>query len=109
MRLYASPHDFTLGVRKRHAPALAAARCRACSWGAISNSSFGPNEAVVACRTLLFPDPPRAAVAASSSYEPLLIQQLSCTGQESSLRDCNITWCNEGCPGRAYGAAVRCA
>ena len=99
---------------QRHLSALTATCRHACSSGGISNSTFGPNEAVVACRTLLFPDPSRAMVVDSSSYfrwpaPHLLIQQLSCTGRESSLRDCNITWCNETCPDHAVSAALRCA
>ena len=90
------------------APLLPVARTR--SWGSISNSSFGPNEAVVACRTLLFPDPSRAAVDTSYSYYSsgsMWIRELSCTGQEPRLRDCKITWCNESCP-IGGTAAVRC-
>ena len=92
---------------------LPAARAR--SWGGINAINFGRNEAVVACRTLLFPDPSRAAVSAASNIDMprhMWIQQLSCTGQESSLGECSITWCNETCPYPAYSeiaAAVRCS
>ena len=92
---------------------------RACSWGGISNINFGRNEAVVACRTLLFPDPSLAEVSVTRNIDipqRMWIQQLSCTGQESSLGECSISWCNETCPYPAFtgnlythAAAVRCS
>lgn len=77
-------------------------------WGGISNATFGQNEAEVACRTLGFNDTSKASVyngtdtGSGSAYlpsqGPLLIRQISCSGQEAKLRLCNITWCDEQCP-----------
>lgn len=90
-----------------------------CRWGVINNLTFGETEALVACRTLFFPDPSKAQVYfprdpeygdgfTMHSEDMMWIKNITCRGNESKLRECDITWCDETCPvGGPVG--VKCA
>ena len=99
-------------------------------WGTVSNTTFGKNEAIVACRTLFFPDPEKGSVytvaelardspgpgyyysspSSFGQYGPMWVKSINCTGQEVRLKDCEIAWCDETCSADVGGpVGVKCA
>jgi len=65
-------------------------------WGTVCNKSFGSAEAMVACRQLGFGN--GSVVPASPGRGRIWLDQLACTGSESSLSACSHGgWGSHGC------------
>ena len=80
-------------------------------WGTVCDDSWDIQDAIVVCRQLGFPSAVSAVSAAgfSASDGPILLDNVGCTGRESSLSDCSHAgWTVNNC-GHSEDAGVICS
>ncbi|XP_022110198.1 deleted in malignant brain tumors 1 protein-like [Acanthaster planci] len=82
------------------------------AWGTVCDDLFDIQDATVICRQLGFPGAVRAVSAAaefSVGVGPILLDNLECTGRESTLADCtHAGWTVNNC-GHSEDAGVVCS
>ena len=82
------------------------------AWGTVCDDLFDIQDATVICRQLGFPSATRAVSAAgefSVGDGPILLDNLECTGTESTLSDCSHAgWTVNNC-GHSEDAGVVCS
>ena len=80
-------------------------------WGTVCDDSWDIQDAIVVCRQLGFPSAVSAVSAAgfSAGDGPILLDNVRCTGRESSLSDCSHAgWTVNNC-GHSKDAGVICS